>query len=114
MNAGSTSNARSLEDVRYMVMFLCEFAQDLLYRLIGRDIHFRAYITCADFAHYALENVKDVFYGEALIEAYLRHTLPADDSQTQGGWPVGRCAGRFAYSMRSTVFAGTRGRYVGG
>jgi hypothetical protein len=53
-----------------MVMFLCEFAQDLFYRLIGRDIHFRAYVTCADFAHYALENVKDVFYGEALIEAY--------------------------------------------
>lgn len=64
------SNARSLEDVRYMVMFLCEFAQDLFYRLIGRDIHFRAYITCDDFAHYGLENIKDVFYGEALIEAY--------------------------------------------
>jgi hypothetical protein len=64
------SNARGLEDVRYMVMFLCEFAQGLFYRLIGRDIHFRAYITCADFAHYALENIKDVFYGEALIEAY--------------------------------------------
>jgi len=64
------SNARGLEDVRYMVMYLCEFAQDLFYHLIGRDIHFRAYITCADFAHYALENIKDVFYGEALIEAY--------------------------------------------
>jgi hypothetical protein len=64
------SNARGLEDVRYMVMYLCEFAQDLFYRLIGRDIHFRAYITCDDFAHYSLENIKDVFYGEALIEAY--------------------------------------------
>ncbi|MBN9659284.1 MAG: hypothetical protein J0H49_13945 [Acidobacteria bacterium] len=64
------SNARALEDVRYMVMFLCEFAQDLFYRLIGKDVHFRAYITCADFAHYPMENIKDVFYGEALIEAY--------------------------------------------
>ncbi|MEZ5399206.1 MAG: hypothetical protein R2729_06015 [Bryobacteraceae bacterium] len=64
------SNARSLEDVRYMVMFLCEFAQDLFYRLIGRDVYFRAYITCGDFAHYPMENIKDVFYGEALIEAY--------------------------------------------
>ncbi len=64
------SHARGLEDVRYLVMYLCEFAQDLFYRLIGRDIHFRAYITCADFAHYPMENIKDVFYGEALIEAY--------------------------------------------
>lgn len=61
---------RGLEEVRYIVMFLCEFAQDLFYRLIGRDIHFRAYITCGDFAHYPMENIKDVFYGEALIEAY--------------------------------------------
>lgn len=56
------SNARGFEDVRYMVMYLWEFAQDLFYRLICRDIHFRAYITCADFAHYALKNVKEVFY----------------------------------------------------
>src|ERR1039457_5888675 len=34
------SHARGLEDVRYLVMYLCEFAQDLFYRLIGRDIHF--------------------------------------------------------------------------
>jgi hypothetical protein len=64
------SHPRGLEEVRYIVMFLCEFAQDLFYRLIGRDIHFRAYITCGDFAHYPMENIKDVFYGEALIEAY--------------------------------------------
>jgi hypothetical protein len=61
---------RGLEEVRYIVMFLCEFAQDLFYRLIGRDIHFRAYITCGDFAHYPMENIKDVFYGGALVEAY--------------------------------------------
>jgi hypothetical protein len=60
----------NLEDVKYLVMFLCEFAQDLHYRLIGRDIFFRGYITCGGFAHYAMENIKDVYYGEALIEAY--------------------------------------------
>ena len=58
------------EDYRYIVMYLCEFAQDLFYRLIGRDIHFRAYIVHGDFAHYSTENIRDVFYGNALIEAY--------------------------------------------
>ena len=55
---------RSLEEVHYIVMYLCEFAQDLFYRLIGRDIHFRDYITCGDFAHYHTANIKDVFYGD--------------------------------------------------
>lgn len=64
------SHPRGLEDVRCIVMYLCEFAQDLFYRLIGRDIHFRAYITSGDFAHYPMEHIKDVFYGGALIEAY--------------------------------------------
>ena len=59
-----------LAEVHYIVMYLCEFAQDLFYQLIGRDVHFRAYITCADFAHYEMEHIKDVFCGEALIEAY--------------------------------------------
>jgi hypothetical protein len=27
----------------YLVMYLCEFAQDLFYRLVSRDLHFRAY-----------------------------------------------------------------------
>jgi hypothetical protein len=64
-------NAGNLHDVEYIVMYLCEFAQDLFYRLIGRDIHFRAYITCDEFAHYSMENIKNVFYGNALIEAYM-------------------------------------------
>lgn len=53
----------------YFVMYLCEFAQDLLYRLANRDIHFRAVITQGKFAHYFLENVP-CFYGPALINAY--------------------------------------------
>jgi hypothetical protein len=61
---------RNLHDVQYLVMYLCEFAQDLFYRLIGKDLHFRAYITYGDFAHYQMENIENVFYGDALVEAY--------------------------------------------
>jgi hypothetical protein len=53
----------------YIVMFMCEFAQDLLYRLVGRDIHFRAYLTKGHFQHQQLENMQ-AFYGGALITAY--------------------------------------------
>jgi hypothetical protein len=63
-------HGRNLSDVNYVVMYLCEFAQDLFYRLIGRDVHFRAYITCDDFAHYQMKNIQNVFYGNALIAAY--------------------------------------------
>lgn len=64
------SHPTGLADIRYIVMYLCEFAQDLFYRLVGKDIHFRAYITSGTFAHYPMDNIKDVFYGDALIEAY--------------------------------------------
>jgi hypothetical protein len=58
-------------DRKYLVMYLCEFAQDLFYRLIGRDLHFRAYLTQGDFKINEFENLK-AFYGEALIDAYER------------------------------------------
>jgi hypothetical protein len=54
-------------------MFLCEFAQNLFNRLIGRDIHFRAYLTKGAFKHKKLKNMQ-VFYGEALINAYRRES----------------------------------------
>jgi hypothetical protein len=53
------------------VMFLAEFAQDLLYRLIGRDYYFRAILTSGEFLHHRLTNVQ-AFFGQALIDAY-RH-----------------------------------------
>lgn len=53
------------------VMWLIEFAQDLFFRLIPKDIHFRAYVTLGDFEHYKLENF-EAYYGEALIECYER------------------------------------------
>jgi hypothetical protein len=60
---------QSDEDHKYAVMFSCEFAQDLLYRLIGHDLYFRAFLTCGDFNHYELKNI-ECFYGSALITAY--------------------------------------------
>jgi hypothetical protein len=58
-------------DRHYYVMFLCEFAKDLFYRLIGIDLHFRAYLTLGDFNIREFDNLT-AFYGEALIEAYKR------------------------------------------
>ena len=51
------------------IMWLIEFAQDLFFRLISKDIHFRAYITLGEFEHYKLENI-EAYYGEALIDCY--------------------------------------------
>ena len=51
------------------VMWLIEFAQDLFYRLISKDIHFRAFITRGDFEHYRLENL-DAYYGDVLVDSY--------------------------------------------
>lgn len=51
------------------LMWLIEFAQDLHYRLIVKDIHFRAYITFGDFEHYKLENL-EAYFGDALVTCY--------------------------------------------
>lgn len=56
---------------RYIVMFLCEFAQDLQHRLVGRDIYFRAIIVYGGFTYYELNGVP-CFYGDALIETYSK------------------------------------------
>lgn len=53
------------------VMWLVEFAQDLFYRLIVKDIHFRAYITIGDFHHYKLNNI-EAYYGQALVDCYTK------------------------------------------
>lgn len=55
-------------DRRYLVMFLCEFAQDLQYRLTKRRIFFRAVLVQGEFSHYELNSVP-CFFGPALIEA---------------------------------------------
>jgi hypothetical protein len=53
----------------YFIMYLCEFAQDLMYRMRNRDIYFRAVITQGKFTHYILNNIP-CFYGPALVDAY--------------------------------------------
>lgn len=51
------------------IMWMCEFAQDLFYRLIKKDIHFRALLTEGDFFHERLENIQS-FYGNVLVSAH--------------------------------------------
>lgn len=41
----------------YLVMYLCEFAQDLFYRLVSRDLHFRAYLCKGEFNHQRREHI---------------------------------------------------------
>jgi hypothetical protein len=57
------------EDVRYLLMFMSEFAKDLLHRLTGRHVFFRAVITRGEFRHYVLNGIP-CFFGPALIRAY--------------------------------------------
>jgi hypothetical protein len=56
-------------ETEYYLMFMCEFARDLLHRLTKRGIFFRAVITQGDFRHYEL-NSMPCFFGTALIRAY--------------------------------------------
>lgn len=56
-------------DAKYLIMFLCEFVKDLMHRLTGRNVYFRAVITHGDFTHYEL-NGMPCFYGNALVDAY--------------------------------------------
>lgn len=64
VNGGDTP-----EDARYLIMFLCEFVKDLMHRLTGREIYFRAVITYGDFTHYELNGIP-CFFGNALVDAY--------------------------------------------
>ena len=63
------NNGDDIEDSRYLIMFLCEFAKDLMHRLTGRGIFFRAVINYGDFTHYELNGIP-CFFGNALIEAF--------------------------------------------
>ncbi|EJT3522312.1 hypothetical protein ACXLPV_004798 [Vibrio parahaemolyticus] len=56
-------------DAKYLVMFMCEFVKDLMHRLMGRGIYFRAVITHGDFTHYELNGIP-CFFGNALVDAY--------------------------------------------
>lgn len=64
-------------DHRYAVMFSCEFAQDLLHRLAGTGLHFRAILDYGPFVHQRLKNIES-FFGQGLIAVYRQEqALPA-------------------------------------
>ena len=56
-------------DRRYLVMYECEFYQDLIHRLTGRGVWLRGVLTYGPFQHYQL-NGMPYFYGPALNRAY--------------------------------------------
>ncbi|RZJ57875.1 MAG: hypothetical protein EOO55_02355 [Hymenobacter sp.] len=65
----NVSEPRTEHDYKYIVMYLCEFVQDLQDRLAGRNITYRAIITKGQFVHYEINGIP-CFYGNALIDAY--------------------------------------------
>jgi hypothetical protein len=67
--------AKTLRSKQYCAMFLCEFAQEIQYMLLGRDAFIRGLITHGEFEdtgptpNAAYKHVRG-FWGEALIRAY--------------------------------------------
>lgn len=59
------------EDHNTIVMYSCEFVQELTYYLADKNIYFRAILTYGEFKHYNLKNV-ECFYGSSLIDAYTK------------------------------------------
>jgi hypothetical protein len=55
----------------YYVMFLIEFAQNLLYEFSGKKLFFRALLVQGDFEH-IISGRFEKFFGKALIRAYLK------------------------------------------
>ena len=58
-------------DRRYAIMYMCEFAKDLHYRLVPLDLHFRGFLTKGEFEHEELRHMQ-AFYGAALVSSYQR------------------------------------------
>ena len=56
-------------DHQYLVMYSCEFVQDLLYRTIGQDIFFRAVLVYDRFSYKKYQNL-EAFFGLGLTNAY--------------------------------------------
>lgn len=64
-------DTETLCDKEYIVMYMIEFIQDLLFKGSSIDLNFRAILTYGEFEHFKLENV-ECYYGKALIEAYSK------------------------------------------
>lgn len=62
-------NPETNYDHYYLVMYCCEFAQDLLYRCFDQDIQFRAILTYDYFQYKQLNNI-EAYFGNALVNTY--------------------------------------------
>jgi hypothetical protein len=62
---------RTEEDHHYLVMFSCEFAQDLQKWCIKMNVQFRALLLYGEFYYQQRKNLES-YYGAALIKAYLK------------------------------------------
>ncbi|ACV64405.1 conserved hypothetical protein [Desulfofarcimen acetoxidans DSM 771] len=67
----NSKEPRSEEEHKYLVMYAVEFAQDLWFRTVGKEIFFRGILRYGPFNHNKLSHI-DAFYGDALIESYLK------------------------------------------
>lgn len=56
-------------DHEYIVMYSCEFAQDLMFRCRSLEIQFRAILTYGEFSYEKLSNI-EAYHGIALINSY--------------------------------------------
>lgn len=65
----SKKNWRDTDVPQASIMWMCEFAQDVFYRLIPDNLHFRAILTEGRFTHSKMKNF-EAFYGEALVRTY--------------------------------------------
>ncbi len=69
------TDAKTEHDKSYCAMYLCEFAQEIQYMLLGRDVFLRGLITYGQFddtgptPNNDYKNVR-AFWGDALIKAY--------------------------------------------
>lgn len=61
----------SQHDHEYIVMYSCEFAQDLMFRCRELNIQFRAILTYGEFYYEKLTNI-EAYHGNALIQTYLK------------------------------------------
>src|ERR1017187_8253934 len=68
------ASPRTANDHTYVVMFLCEFAQHLMFSLRGSGIYFRGLLTYGEFEHYRLGKA-ECFFGKGLINAYKREKV---------------------------------------
>ena len=62
---------RNTDEHEYLVMYACEFAQDLMFRCIDLEIQFRAILTYGEFYYEKLENI-EAYHGKALVNAYYK------------------------------------------